>query len=59
MTEIGEEMNSCKYNCGVVCFPHERHCEKCGWCPKVSERRVKQFLKRANANVVQIDVEPN
>lgn len=42
MTE--EEKNSCKFNGAVECFPHERHCNKCGWCPEVAERRIKEFL---------------
>lgn len=38
------EKNSCKFNGAVRCYPFERHCNKCGWCPEVSERRIQEFL---------------
>lgn len=40
-----ESRNTCKYNSEVFCMPHERHCNKCGWCPEVAERRIQDFLK--------------
>lgn len=44
------EKNSCKFNGAVRCYPFERHCDKCGWCPEVAERRIKEFLLKHGVN---------
>lgn len=36
---------SCKYNDGVVC-PEKDRCKKCGWNPKVADRRLEAFFER-------------
>ena len=38
--------NCCKCNIGVVCFDrHEYNCNKCGWNPVVSRRRIRKIRK--------------
>jgi hypothetical protein len=40
------EPPKCMYNDGVVCWPKEKDCDNCGWCPKVEARRNRQFRER-------------
>lgn len=37
--------HSCKFNEGVDCGTINRHCEKCGWDPKVAQDRLEKFCK--------------
>lgn len=37
--------DACKYNNHVVCPKHDK-CRKCGWNPKVAERRLDLFFER-------------
>lgn len=36
--------NACNFTVGVVCFNKTR-CEKCGWNPRVSRRRIRKIRK--------------
>lgn len=50
---MANENNSCKFNGAVRCYPFERHCDRCGWCPEVAERRLKEFLRKHEASTKQ------
>lgn len=36
----------CMFNDGVVCWPNEKTCDKCGWCPKVAAMRIQRLKER-------------
>ena len=38
-------MMHCNFNKMVDCSEAEKKCGKCGWNPKVAEKRVQEFLK--------------
>lgn len=40
-----EYVESCKYNTFVGCNEEGRKCDKCGWCPVVSDKRLKKIRK--------------
>lgn len=36
----------CKYVDAVLCRPSQMNCEKCGWNPEVSKRRLEKIKKQ-------------
>ena len=33
----------CPFNDGLSCMPQDMRCNKCGWNPKVAEKRLKKL----------------
>lgn len=33
----------CRYNVGVLCADGPEHCRRCGWDPKVSNKRKREY----------------
>lgn len=36
----------CKFENNVLCRPSQMNCEKCGWNPEVSKRRLAKIMKQ-------------
>lgn len=37
--------HSCRYNENINCAPFHRHCDRCGWNPKVAQARLEKFCR--------------
>lgn len=40
------ESPRCPHNDGVICYPGERQCDRCGWDPEVGQARLEKFCKQ-------------
>ena len=40
---MADGKGSCPYNDWLACMPHGMRCKKCGWNPKVAEKRLKKL----------------
>lgn len=36
-------VTNCTFNPGVACYPTGRHCNSCGWNPKIAEYRTENY----------------
>ena len=46
-----EEKEPCRYNEEVSCCPARRHCDRCGWNPKVAQERLERICKQKGINL--------
>lgn len=52
------EKIGCPHNPAVGCYPHQKHCESCGWNPDVAKARLEAFCKKHGITLPEPKTEP-